>query len=228
MLPNDLPLPVRTLVIDPDDIARAGLRTLLAGDARFAVVDDVADDGVGAAQRLHPDLVLLDPAGIVSATDHIEDIATASPKSRICIYTATTDHKAIVHALLAGADGYLLKRQRPTAELLHQLYTIAAFGDPIIDQVIVGDARVHLQGKVQVATTPSDNEPPTARELDVLREIAAGYSDGEIEKRLNISQATIRTHAQHLTNKLKARNRPHLVWLACEQGLLNEPPATRK
>jgi DNA-binding NarL/FixJ family response regulator len=160
--------------------------------------------------------------------DRVKELATASPESHICIYTATAEPRTVADVLLTGADCYLLKRHRPTAELLHNLHSIAAIGDPIIDQLIVLNARAHLQGKVRIATAPSDQEPPTARELDVLREIAAGYSDREIEQRLHIALGTIRTHVQHLMTNLGARNRPHLVRLACEQGLLDAPPDEKK
>lgn len=213
---------VRVLLIDPGEVSRAGLRSLLGNDPRFNVVGHTSIDGAALAQRLRPNLVVLD-AGVDGGIDValVVALAAAIPEAYLCIYTMSADPRAIIEAVLAGADGYLLKRRRPAEDLLRDLFSIGSAGTLSIDRPIVLDARARLQGKISV-TSPGLTTPTlTAREREVLLHIADGYGDAETALHLHIGEATIRTHLESMSTKLGARNRPHLVRLACEQGLLD-------
>lgn len=215
-------VPIRVLLIDPDDVERSGLRALLSNDPRFAIVGETPFDGVPHAQRLHPDLIVFDPA-----TDGSLDLvltsalAKAAPASHLCVRTTRADPQTVIEMVLAGVDGYLQKHRRGSEELRHNLFSIGRFGALTIDRAIVLDARERLGGKIKIALPNPGTPELTARQQEVLRHIAGGDTDDEIASHLHVTHATIRTHVETMKGKLGARNRPNLVRLACERGFLD-------
>ena len=124
---------VRVLIVDDDDLMRAGLRAVLSSDATVQVVGEAGDgaEAPGAARRLRPDVVLMDirMPGVdgIAAT---RDVLAAAPETRVVILTTFEEDDYIFGALGAGASGFLLKRTRPE-DLIAAVHTIAA-GDSLL------------------------------------------------------------------------------------------------
>jgi DNA-binding NarL/FixJ family response regulator len=219
--------PVRVLVVDDDDLMRAGLRAMLSSDSAIDVAGEAGTGraAVEAAARLRPDLVLMDvrmPDGDgISATREV--LATA-PGVRVVILTTFEDDDYIFGALAAGASGFLLKRTRPE-ELLAAVHTVAA-GDSLLSPSVT---RTVIE---RMATAPA---PPagaaarllgelTPREREVLELVARGLSNGEIAAALVIEESTVKTHVKRILAKLRLRDRIQAVIFAYESGIIRPGP----
>lgn len=204
---------VRVLVVDDHPVVRAGLRALLAVDARVDVVGEAAsgEEALVVARARRPDVVLMDlqlGAGLdgVAATRALR----ADPDGpRVLILTTYDTDADIVRAVEAGAAGYLLK-DTPPATLVAAVER-AARGETVLApraaEVLVGHMR--------------DPRPALSdREAQVLARVAAGHSNCEIARELLISEATVKTHLVHVFDKLGVDSRTAAVAVAREQGLL--------
>ncbi len=220
--------PVRVLVVDDDDLMRAGLRGVLSIDEAIEVVGD-ADDGREAIYRtrlLRPDIVLMDvrmpDLDGISAT---RELLAAFPDVKVVILTTFEQDDYIFGALNAGASGFLLKRTRPE-ELVAALHTIAA-GDALLSPSVT--SRVIERMAMQPAPDSSRDarlDELTAREREVLELVARGLSNGEIADLLVIGESTVKTHVKRILAKLDVRDRVQAVIFAYESGLT--PPGSGK
>jgi DNA-binding NarL/FixJ family response regulator len=211
---------VRVLIVDDDDLMRAGLRAVLSSDATVEVVGEAGDgaEAPGAARRLRPDVVLMDirMPGVdgIAAT---RDVLEAAPETRVVILTTFEEDDYIFGALGAGASGFLLKRTRPE-DLIAAVHTIAA-GDSLLAPSVT---RRVIE---RMATAPAPARPGrrlgslTPRERDVLELVARGLSNGEIAAELVIEESTVKTHVKRILGKLGARDRVQAVIAAFEGGL---------
>ena len=217
---------LRVLVADDQALVRAGFRGIVAATPGFTVVGEAGDgaEAVQQARSTQPDVVLMDvrmpDMDGIEATRQITRSAATSAV-RVLILTTFDLDEYVFAALRAGASGFLLKSISP-AELLSAIRVIAA-GDALLAPSVT---RRLVE---EFARTPSAAPPAhpaggaldaiTAREREVLTLVAAGLSNTEIARALNISQATTKTHVGHLLTKLGARDRVHLVILAYQAGL---------
>ncbi len=217
---------VRVLVVDDDDLMRAGLRAMLSSDGAIEVAGEASTGraAVAAARELLPDLVLMDvrmPDGDgIAAT---REVLAAAPQVRVVILTTFEDDDYIFGALAAGASGFLLKRTRPE-ELLAAIHTVAA-GDSLLSPSVT---RTVIE---RMATSP----PPvvaggrlldglTPREREVLELVARGLSNGEIAAALVIEESTVKTHVKRILAKLRLRDRIQAVIFAYETGVTRPGP----
>jgi DNA-binding NarL/FixJ family response regulator len=219
--------PVRVLLVDDDDLMRAGLRAVLASDPTIEVVGEVGD-GRGAAARaraLRPDVVLMDvrmpDLDGISAT---REVLAASPDVKVIIVTTFEQDDYVFGALAAGASGFLLKRTRPE-ELIGAIHTVAA-GDALLSPsvtrtVIDRMARRHVP---EVGAGDRRLEQLTPREREVLELIARGLSNGEIARALVVEGSTVKTHVKRILMKLRLRDRIQAVIFAYESGLTQPGP----
>ncbi len=211
---------VRVLIVDDDDLMRAGLRAVLSSDATVQVVGEAGDgaEAPGAARRLRPDVVLMDirMPGVdgIAAT---RDVLAAAPETRVVILTTFEEDDYIFGALGAGASGFLLKRTRPE-DLIAAVHTIAA-GDSLLAPSVT--RRVIERMASAPAPVPAGRrlESLTPRERDVLELVARGLSNGEIAAELVIEESTVKTHVKRILGKLGARDRVQAVIAAFEGGL---------
>ena len=211
---------VRVLIVDDDDLMRAGLRAVLSSDATVEVVGEAGDgaEAPGAARRLRPDVVLMDirMPGVdgIAAT---RDVLAAAPETRVVILTTFEEDDYIFGALGAGASGFLLKRTRPE-DLIAAVHTIAA-GDSLLAPSVT--RRVIERMATAPAPVPAGRrlESLTPRERDVLELVARGLSNGEIAAELVIEESTVKTHVKRILGKLGARDRVQAVIAAFEGGL---------
>jgi DNA-binding NarL/FixJ family response regulator len=213
--------PVRVLLVDDDDLMRAGLRAVLSSDTAIEVVGEAADgrDAVAQARAGRPDVVLMDVRmpGLdgISAT---RDVLAISPEIKVAILTTFEDDGYIFGALDAGASGFLLKRTRPE-DLMAAVHTVAAgeaLLSPSVTRRVIERAAEHPPPDVSAHARLAELTP---RELEVLELIADGLSNGEIAGALVVEESTVKTHVRRILRKLGLRDRVHAVIFAYESGL---------
>jgi DNA-binding NarL/FixJ family response regulator len=220
---------VRVLLVDDDDLMRAGLRAVLSSDEAIDVVGEAPNGraAVEETRRGRPDVVLMDvrmpDLDGIAAT---REVLAASPEVRVAILTTFESDDYIFGALNAGASGFLLKRTKPE-ELIAAIHTIAA-GDSLLAPSVT--RRVIERMAVQpAAADPRAHDrlgELTPREREVLGLIARGLSNGEIAAGLVIEESTVKTHVKRILMKLRLRDRVQAVIFAYESGL-TRPGSTR-
>jgi NarL family two-component system response regulator LiaR len=210
------------LIVDDHQVVRQGLRTFLELQPDMAVVGEAGDgaEGVRLALSLSPDIVLMDL--VMPGMDGIEatrKIRAQAEGPQVIALTSFTEDDKVFPALEAGAASYLLKDVSPEALV------------DAIRAVMRGEARLHpdVQRKLmrQVARPkPLAGVPEAAdltpRELEVLRCVARGMSNGEIARELVISEKTVKTHVSNLLGKLHLSDRTQLAVHALKSGLAGE------
>jgi DNA-binding NarL/FixJ family response regulator len=215
------PPSVRVLVVDDDELMRAGLRAVLSSDETIEVVGE-ATTGRHAIERvraLRPDVVLMDvrmpDLDGIAAT---REILATSPEIKVLILTTFEQGDYIFGAINAGASGFLLKRTRPE-ELITAVHTVAA-GDSLLSPSVT---RTVLDRVANQRVTPrvADRrlEELTPREREVLELITRGSSNSEIAEALLIEESTVKTHVKRVLMKLGLRDRIHAVIFGYENGL---------
>ncbi len=212
---------IRVLIVDDDELMRAGLRGVLSNDAAIEVIGEAGDgrDAIYRARLLAPEVVLMDvrmpDVDGIAAT---EQMLAEMPGVRVVILTTFEQDDYIFGALRAGASGFLLKRTRPE-ELIAAIHTIAA-GDSLLSPSVT--SRVIERMARQPAPDASRDArlaDLTPRELEVLELVARGLSNGEIAAALVIEESTVKTHVKRVLMKLGARDRVQAVIYAYESGL---------
>jgi DNA-binding NarL/FixJ family response regulator len=222
--------PVRVLLVDDEDLMRAGLRAVLTSDSTLSVVGEAADGraAVERARALRPDVVLMDVRmpGLdgIAATG---EVLAASPDSKVVMLTTFEEDDYIFGALSAGASGFLLKRTRPE-ELIGAVHTIAA-GDSLLSPSVTSRVIGRMAGHPAPAPRSSERlDELTPRERDVLRHVAMGLRNLEIARALVVEESTVKTHVKRILGKLRLRDRVQAVIFAYESGLARpgRPPGT--
>jgi DNA-binding NarL/FixJ family response regulator len=218
--------PIRVLVVDDQELVRAGFCVILDSADGIAVVGE-AGDGEAAVERatvLHPDVVLMDVRmpGMdgLEATRLITAAATARGSGPKVVMLTTFDlDDYIYEALRAGASGFLLK-DSPRGDLVAAVRAAAA-GDALLAPSVTRRL-IEAFARRPPETTPSPARLAalTARERDVLALIARGRSNAEIASALFLSEATVKTHVGNLLAKLGLRDRVQAVILAYETGMV--------
>jgi DNA-binding NarL/FixJ family response regulator len=212
---------VRVLIVDDDDLMRAGLRGVLANDDAIEVVGEASDgrDAVYRTRLLSPDVVLMDvrmpDLDGISAT---RELLAAFPEVKVVILTTFEQDDYIFGALSAGASGFLLKRTRPE-ELVAAVHTIAA-GDSLLSPSVTSRVIERMAGHhVPDAARDARLDELTPREREVLEQMARGLSNAEIAEALVIEESTVKTHVKRVIGKLDVRDRVQAVIFAYEAGL---------
>lgn len=213
---------IRVVVADDQELVRTGLRALAERDGDIEVVANAVtgQDGIAAARRYRPDVVLMDIRmpimdGIEATRRIVADPELAGVQ--VVVLTTFDEDENIFGAIGAGAAGYLLKDIAPDA-LRTAIRSVAA-GDALLSPAItrtVLSRMAHGIGR----TRPELVAALTDREREVLTRVGMGESNTEIGARLYISPATARTYVSRLLATLQARDRSQLVVLAYESGLV--------
>jgi DNA-binding NarL/FixJ family response regulator len=213
--------PVRVMVVDDQALVREGLMTLLETAPDINPVAAAADgeEAVALCARHRPDVVLMDlRMPKLDGVEATRQIRSAQPDTEVVVLTTHADEASILDALRAGARGYLTK-DAGLAEISRAVHA-AADGQTLLDPV------VHSQLIAAVGTGPRPAAAPAAlpdeltpREAEVLSLIARGLSNAEIADTLVVSQATVKTHINHVFAKIGARDRAQAVHYAYTHGL---------
>ncbi|WP_300344386.1 response regulator transcription factor [Nesterenkonia sp.] len=217
------PFPVRVLIVDDQSMIRAGFAALLDAQEGLEVVG-TAEDGAGitdVVRRTRPDVVIMDIR--MPKVNGLEAARTVlsmpGDPPRILMLTTFDADEYVFSALRAGASGFLLKDATPE-ELVHAVRVVAsgeALLSPKITRTLIAD----------YATRPSGPTPDstllnalTDRELDVMRLVARGRSNGEIADELHLAEQTVKTHVSRILSKLSLRDRTQIVVTSYESGLV--------
>jgi DNA-binding NarL/FixJ family response regulator len=210
------------LVCDDQALIRMGLVTIIDAQPDMEVVGECGDGrkGVDLARELDPDVVVMDIRMPVldglEATRLLAGAGVARPVKVLVVTTFNLD-EYVYEALRAGASGFLLK-DAPPDRLLHGIRTVAlgaALLDPEVTRQLVG----RYATRIRPTEGAPEDVPLTPRELEVLRLIADGLSNGEIAAALVISQETVKTFVSRILTKLNVRDRVQAVVYAFRHGL---------
>ncbi len=222
--------PVRVVLVDDQELVRSGLRRILRRRDGFEIVAECGDGGEvpatldGLATDGDPgvDVIVMDLR--MRTVDGIT--ATAGVVARpdgppVLVLTTFDDDEMLSGALRAGAAGFLLK-DSSADDLIRAVRTVADGGhwlDPSVTGRVLQQFR---SGPPVVAARPNPAaDPLTARELEVLRAIALGRSNGEIADELVISELTVKSHVGRIFTKLGLRDRPAAIVYAYDNGLVS-------
>ncbi|MFC4591259.1 response regulator [Sphaerisporangium corydalis] len=212
---------IRVLLVDDQPWLRLGFRAVLEQEPDIEVVGEAGDGERAVAQTraLRPDVVLMDVR--MPAMDGIEAtrrIAMSDSPARVLVLTTFDLDEYVFAALRAGASGFLLKDALP-ADLLSGIRVVAS-GDaavaPGVTRRLISAFAAHLP----VPGAPAPLDGLTARERDVLLELARARSNAEIASRLHISEATVKVHVGRVLGKLGLRDRAQAVVFAYENGVI--------
>ena len=201
------------MVVDDHPVVRDGLRGVLDGEADMLVVGE-AGHGAEALARVAeaaPDVVLMDlRMPTMGGVEAITALRTQAPGVRVLVLTTFDTDRDVLPAIEAGATGYLLK-DTPREELLRAVRA-AHRGEAVLSPAVAG----RLMGQVRAP----ERDALSAREMEVLRLVAAGSTNREAAKALYISEATVKTHLLHIYAKLEVRDRASAVAAGYQRGLL--------
>jgi DNA-binding NarL/FixJ family response regulator len=212
------------LVVDDQALVRAGFRMILEAEEDMEVVGEASDgrEAVAEAKRLRPDVILMDVRmpevdGIEATRRLLGDEGLAA---KIVMLTTFDMDEYVYDALRAGASGFLLK-DVPPEQLVAGIRSVAT-GDALLAPSVTRRVIEEFVRRppASVRTLPPEVAELTARELEVLRLLARGLSNGEIAAELFVSEATVKTHVAHVLMKLGLRDRVQAVVLAYESGLV--------
>lgn len=206
-------MPIRILITDDHQVVRQGLRMFLSDDPGMEVVGEAPDgaEAVRLAHALKPDIVLMDMLmPVMDGIAATAQIRAELPDTEVIALTSVLEDQAVIGAVKAGAIGYLLKDAEP--EELRTAIRAAAEG------------RVHLTPKaaarlVREVRAPDNPQALTAREVDVLRLLAAGKANKEIAAALTIGEQTVKTHVSNILMKLGVQSRTQAALYAAQNGI---------
>ena len=212
---------ISVLIADDQALVRGGLRMIVDAQKDMQVVGEAENgaDAVAGAQRLEPDIVLMDmrmpELDGIQATRQLAERGPA--KTRVLMLTTFDEDQLVYEAMRAGASGFLLK-SAPPARLAEAVRVIAAGEALLAPSITRRPVEDFVRRPPPGTTAPAELAELTDREREVLALIARGLSNAEIATELVVSQATVKTHINRLLAKLNLRDRVQAVVLAYETG----------
>ncbi|NAZ87783.1 response regulator [Kineococcus indalonis] len=212
---------VRVALVDDEPLIRSGLAAVVGAEPDLLVVGEAGDGAqvLDLVARTAPDVVLMDVRmpGLdgIAAT---RALVRARSAARVLVLTTFSNDEHVLDALVAGADGFLLKRSTPE-EVLHGIRTVARGESLLFPDAVRDLVRRQVRG---TGARAARLERLTAREREVLRLVAAGLSNAEIATELVVGVETVRTHVAAVLAKTGTRDRTQAVVLAYRSGFV--PP----
>jgi len=216
---------IRLLIVDDQAMVRQGFAALLGAQPDLTVVADAAngEEALAAVREYAPDVVLMDIRMPVlnglEATRRLLNRPPGTHRPKVLMLTTFDLDDYVYEALRAGASGFLLK-DAPAAELVHAVRVVAA-GDALLAPSVTRRLIAEFAARSRPAKVrPAALNALTARETEVLVQIARGRSNAEIAAELVVAEQTVKTHVGRILAKLNLRDRAQAVVLAYESGLV--------
>jgi DNA-binding NarL/FixJ family response regulator len=196
---------IRVLIVDDHAIVRGGLGALLATTTDLEVVGEAADGdaAVQLAAELGPDVILMDLS--MPGSDGVQAtrrVLEQNPEAHVLVLTSFSDHRRIMDALDAGAEGYLLKHSEPEV-ILSGIRAVVSGGSPLDPKA----ARTLLTQQRRSPEPAAAASPLTAREEEVLTMVGDGLPNKSIARRLGISERTVKAHLTNIFQRLGVTDR---------------------
>lgn len=216
---------IRVLLVDDQELVRSGLRRILRKKDGFEVVGECSDGSEvpAAVAALRPDVVVMDlrmrDVDGIEATRCLRARPDAPP---VLALTTFDDDELLSGVLRAGAAGFLLK-DSPAEELIRGVRAVAT-GQALLDPAVTGRVLATYRTSTPGGAAPVDDTALSARELDVLRLIGRGLSNGEIAASLVISEVTVKSHVGRIFTKLDLRDRAAAIVYAFDRGIVSPTP----
>jgi DNA-binding NarL/FixJ family response regulator len=204
------PAPIRILAVDDHLLIRVGIATLVGPEADMKLVGEASTgrEAIAKFRECHPDVTLMDlQMPEMNGIDAMIAIRDEFPEARFIVLTTYTGDVQVFRALKAGAQAYVMKN------LVHKelLQTIRA--------VYAGRKTMSPEVAAQVAAHAGE-EALTAREIDVLRLVAAGCANKEIAAQLSITEETVKSRVKNILLKLGANDRTHAATIGLKRGII--------
>jgi DNA-binding NarL/FixJ family response regulator len=226
---------VRVLAADDQRVVREGLAMLLdlLPDVEVVGTASNGEEALALADELRPDVILMDlRMPKVDGVEATRRLRASHPEIKVVVLTTYADDRSVIDALRAGALGYLTKDAG--ADEIRQALQRVASGQASLDPAV----QMHLIEAITTTaatTTGATSAPPatqlpdglTPREAEVLALIGAGLSNAEIAAQLFVSEATVKSHVNHMLPKIGARDRAQAVGYAYRHGLVPPGPVRR-
>ena len=215
---------VRVVLVDDQELVRSGLRRILRRRDGFEIVGECADGGEVPAMLsgVTADVVVMDlrMRTVDGITATAEVVATHGPP--VLVLTTFDDDEMLSGALRAGAAGFLLK-DSSADDLIRAVRTVAEGGN-WLDPAVTGRVLSTFRSATPARATTAVTDELTGREIEVLRAMALGRSNGEIAAELFISELTVKSHVGRIFTKLGLRDRPAAIVYAYDRGLVSPRP----
>lgn len=215
-------MPVQVLMADENYLQVEGLKKLFENVADIQIKQTVRDELeiVNKIPESTPDIILMDlHTPICNGIRAVRQIRAAYPEVRILILTNLCSVEAIRLALEAGAAGYILK-QCTFTELTHAIRAISegnSYFHPVVAKLILNGIMQTGHGVIECSAMEASL---TEREMEILHQVAEGYTNQDIAKRLFISTKTVQTHRRNIMDKLGFHDRVELVKYAIRKGII--------
>lgn len=214
---------IRVALVDDQVMVRAGFRMILESEPDITVVGEAGDgrEAIEVVARCSPHVVLMDVRmPVMDGIEATRRIVASAGDSRVLILTTFDLDDYVYSALRAGASGFMLK-DAPAEQLINAVRVIAG-GDallaPSVTRLLIEE--VSRRPSVDAASVAPGLADLTERELEVLRLMARGLSNGEIATQLYLGEATVKTHVGRVLTKLELRDRVQAVVVAYESGIV--------
>jgi DNA-binding NarL/FixJ family response regulator len=211
---------MRIMIVDDHEIAREGLKSILRDDPDFEVVAE-SGSATGLAQlarRTRPDVVLLDARlPDVGGAEACMQLVAANPDIAVLIVSTYSDDRLVEECIRAGAKGYVVKdiERLSLKESIRAVYG----GGGAVSPAIAAKVLNRLRTREELASAEPAS-PLSQTQLEILRLIAAGFSNREIASRVHLSENTVKSHVQEIFRKLDVGNRVEAAVRASKEGWL--------
>lgn len=213
---------IRVLIVDDHTLFRSGIRLLLQRQKGFEVVGEAGDglEGVKLAKRLKPEVVLLDlhmPG--TGGLEALQLLKEELPQTQVVMLTVSEDAQDLLEALQLGARGYLLKNIE-TDFLLDSIRRAASGESVMSPQMAVRLAEAVRMPQKNSKAAVAETNKLSPREAEIIVMLAAGASNKEIARKLELAESTVKIHVQGILRKLNLTSRVQAAVFAVEHGLV--------
>jgi NarL family two-component system response regulator LiaR len=208
---------IKILICDDHAIVRIGLSFLIGANHEMELVGEAVDgeEAFAMAKKLKPDVIIMDLVmPLKDGVTAISEIKKNNQDARILVLTSFSDDKNVFSSIKAGASGYLLKDSSPEdlLQAINDVYQGKSPLHPVIAQKVIQEMH-------KPTDLPPTDDPLSAREVEVLQNVAQGMSNQEIARTLKIKEGTVRIHVGNILNKLQLSNRTQAALYALREGL---------